>query len=213
MNDVTLYISLEQSTAVNSRKVCVGDIAKLFCRNVDIAKEAANIKLFTFNNSKKAQQVITALKIIEEISINIKDIHIENIGDAETIVYYKNIPSEERMVARLKPIMLIIFAFLGTGYSIMSYNGDVGSRELLEQLYTLFTGNDASGNPRGLTLGIIMYCIGLCIGMITFFNHGINQKDTDDPTPLQVQMRLYEQNVNQSIIIDSERNKETIDVD
>ena len=49
--------------------------------------------------------------------------------------------------------------------------------------------------------------------MITFFNHGINHKNTDDPTPLQVQMRLYEQNVNQSIIIDSGRNKDTLDVD
>ena len=49
--------------------------------------------------------------------------------------------------------------------------------------------------------------------MIIFFNHGINNKDTDDPTPLQVQMRLYEQNVNQAIIIDSDRNRETIDVD
>ena len=58
-----------------------------------------------------------------------------------------------------------------------------------------------------------MYSIGLCVGMITFFNHGINQKDTDDPTPLQVQMRLYEQNVNQSIILDSERNNKTIDAD
>ena len=95
----------------------------------------------------------------------------------------------------------------------MSYNGDVGSKELLEKLYTLFTGNPSKENPKGLSLGIIMYSVGLCIGMIIFFNRGINKKNADDPTPLQVQMRLYEQDVNQSIIIDSGRNKETIDVD
>ena len=48
--------------------------------------------------------------------------------------------------------------------------------------------------------------------MIVFFNHGINHKKTDDPTPLQVQMRLYEEDVNKTIIMNSSRNGNTIDV-
>jgi stage V sporulation protein AA len=101
-----------------------------------------------------------------------------------------------------------MIAFLGAAYSIMSYNTDVGATQLLNQLHQLYTGSA----PTGPTIGMLAYSIGLCIGIIIFFNHGIMNKLSDDPTPLQVQMRLYEQNVNKTVITDSERHNETIDV-
>ena len=213
MKESVLYLSLEQSILVTSRKVNIGDIAKLYCKDLDITNYVSKMNIFTFPNGENCQQVVTAMKLIEIISTAYKDIIIEIVGDTETIVYYKNPVSIRKISEKLKAVVLMIFAFFGTGYSIMSYNGDVGTKDLIKNLYVLFTGNDAAGNPKGLSLGIVMYSVGLCIGMITFFNHGINHKLEDDPTPLQVQMRLYEQNVNQSIIIDSGRNKETIDVD
>lgn len=212
MTDVVLYLSLEQSTLVTSRKVNIGDIAKLFCTDLDITNGVSKINVFTLPNKENCQQVVTAMKLIELINTTYKDIQIEIVGDTETIIYYKNPVSTRKITEKLKALVLMIFAFFGTGYSIMSYNGDVGTRNLIENLYSLFTGSDSSGNTKGLSLGIVMYSVGLCIGMITFFNHGINHNYEDDPTPLQVQMRLYEQNVNQSIIIDSGRNKDTIDV-
>ena len=213
MEDLTLYLALEQSLIAPARKVSIGDIAKIFCTNKDISHAVSKMEVFTFPNTEEGQMVVTVMKLIELINTNFKELKIESIGNSETIVYYKNTTPARKITNKLKAVLLMIFAFLGTGYSIMSYNGDVGSRDLLERLYTMFTGNAADGSPKGLSLGIVMYSIGLCIGMIIFFNHGINNKDTDDPTPLQVQMRLYEQNVNQAIIIDSDRNKETIDVD
>lgn len=213
MNNTALYLSLEQSILVTSRKVNIGDIAKIFCTDLDISNSVLRMNVFTFPNKENCQQVVTAMKLIEIINTAYKDIQIDVVGDTETIVYYKNPVSTRKISEKLKSLILMIFAFFGTGYSIMSYNGDVGTRNLIENLYSLFTGSDTTGNPKGLSLGIVMYSLGLCIGMITFFNHGINHNYEDDPTPLQVQMRLYEQNVNQSIIIDSGRNKETIDVD
>lgn len=213
MKDTVLYLSLEQSVLVTSRKVNIKDIAKLFCTNKDICYTVSKLNVFTFPDKENCQQVVTAMKLIEIINTTYKDIQIEIVGDTETIVYYKNPVPTRKITEKIKALVLMIFAFFGTGYSIMSYNGDVGTSDLIKHLYTLFIGVEASGTSKGLSLGIVMYSIGLCIGMITFFNHGINHKDEDDPTPLQVQMRLYEQNVNQSIIINSGRNKDTIDVD
>lgn len=213
MKDTVLYLSLEQSVLVTSRKVNIKDMAKLFCTNKDICYTVSKLNVFTFPDKENCQQVVTAMKLIEIINTTYKDIQIEIVGDTETIVYYKNPVPTRKITEKIKALVLMIFAFFGTGYSIMSYNGDVGTSDLIKHLYTLFIGVEASGTSKGLSLGIVMYSIGLCIGMITFFNHGINHKDEDDPTPLQVQMRLYEQNVNQSIIINSGRNKDTIDVD
>ena len=212
MESTNLYIALEQSTLVSSKKVHIEDIATLFCLDADISYDVKKTVLFTFSDNEQEQSVITILKLIEVISTKHKNVTVVSIGCPETIVYYRNLNQAHKLNGKLKAFFLMLLAFFGTAYSIMSYNGDVGSIDLLSDLYTMFTGNtDASSQP-GFSLGIVVYSIGLAMGMIIFFNHGLNRKKTDDPTPLQVQMRLYENDVNQTIIVNSERNNETIDV-
>ncbi|MBO5426460.1 MAG: stage V sporulation protein AA [Lachnospiraceae bacterium] len=213
MEKDTIYISLEQSILVGSRKIHIGDIATIYCRNQEIAHSVRKLEITTFPAEEESQVVITAMKLIEIISKNHPEIHIEVMGNPETIVYYKNLRQGTKTKGKIKAIFLMLIAFFGTAYSIMAYNQDVASTELLSNLYTLFTGSNKTDSSIGYIVGVVTYSIGLCIGMIVFFNHGINRKTTDDPTPLQVQMRLYEQEVNQCIIIDSSREHKTIDAD
>ena len=42
-------------------------------------------------------------------------------------------------------------------------------------------------------------------GVLLFFNHFGHLKLSDDPTPMQVQMRTYEDDVNQTLIEQAER--------
>lgn len=213
MENRTLYFALEQSTLVAARKVHIGDIATIYCRNKDIYHKISKTEILTMPDGEQSQIVITAMKLIQLISGEFDNIHVESIGSAETIVYYKNLKAGTKAKGKLKALFLILIAFLGTAYSIMSYNGDVGTSDLLANIYNIFTGNQGSIEDIGYSIGVIGYSAGLCIGMIIFFNHGINKCSTDDPTPLQVQMRLYEQDVNNCIILDSSREKKTIDAD
>ena len=41
----------------------------------------------------------------------------------------------------------------------------------------------------------IPYSIGLASGIIIFFNHIFAKKITDDPTPIEVEMSLYEKDI------------------
>lgn len=212
MEPTTLYIALEQSTMVASRKVHIGDIATIFCINQDISYQVKNTEIFVFPNTEQDQAVVSVMKLIELINTAFKPVSVESIGSSETIVYYRNLSSMHKLNGKVKAVLLMVLAFFGTAYSIMSYNGDVGAIDLLKNLYELFTGKTGTEGDIGLSFGIIAYSLGLAIGMIVFFNHGINKKDIDDPTPLQVQMRLYEEDVNKAIIVNSERKNQTIDV-
>ncbi len=212
MEPTTLYIALEQSTMVASRKVHIGDIATIFCINQDISYQVKNTEIFVFPNTEQDQAVVSVMKLIELINTAFKPVSVESIGSPETIVYYRNLSSMHKLNGKVKAVLLMVLAFFGTAYSIMSYNGDVGAIDLLKNLYELFTGKTGTEGDIGLSFGIIAYSLGLAIGMIVFFNHGINKKDIDDPTPLQVQMRLYEEDVNKAIIVNSERKNQTIDV-
>ncbi len=212
MKENTLYIALEQSILVDNPYITIGDISSIFCKDKAIDKRVRELQVTHLPNTTKAQIVITVLKLIEIIQTEFENLTIEAIGNSETIVYYDSGRKKGTFKQNFKVAFLMLISFFGTAFSIMSYNQDSGTRGLLESLYTLFTGDSPDALTAGLTLGFICYCLGLTIGMIIFFNHGINKKLTDDPTPLQVQMRLYEQDVNKCIVIDSSRHKKTLDV-
>ena len=63
-----------------------------------------------------------------------------------------------------------------------------------------------------LTILELSYCIGLPIGIMVFFNHFNRRKLIMDPTPIHVEMRSYEKQVNEAIIEDASREGKTIDV-
>ena len=50
------------------------------------------------------------------------------------------------------------------------------------------------------------------VGILLFFNHFTSWKFSLDPTPLEVEMRLYEENVNKTLIQNEERKEDDIDV-
>ena len=85
----------------------------------------------------------------------------------------------------------------------MTFNNDVDIPALFGQIYTQVTGQEANG----FSVLEISYSIGIGLGVLFFFNHFGRMKLTDDPTPMQVQMRLYEDDVNTTVIEDASRHQ------
>lgn len=132
------------------------------------------------------------------------DVDIINLGEPDTIIYYEASDSNVNVKEILKFIGLCFIAFFGAAFSIMSYNSDVNLVGQLELMQDLFVG----GDEAGISIAGMFYSIGLFLGIIIFFNRGAAKKFTDEPTPLQVQLRKYEQDVNQTIITDMDRRPE-----
>ena len=76
------------------------------------------------------------------------------------------------------------------------------------QIYQLVTGRTSDG----FTILEITYSIGLIVGILIFFNHFGKKRFTVDPTPMEIQMRLYENDIQTTLIENSERRGEEIDV-
>ena len=53
----------------------------------------------------------------------------------------------------------------------------------------------------------------LTVGILIFFNHFGKKRFTVDPTPMEVQMRLYENDIQTTLVEDYARKGEEIDVD
>lgn len=203
-----VYLKLSESCLAQKRKVKVADVATVWCKNPDIRYAVEKLEIMNFSGTKE-QQVVSVMYILQLIHQNVPDCYVETMGSTDVVIYYRTYDKSDGIKQKLKFIMVCLVAFFGAGFSIMSYNSDVNMAGQLDVMENIFVGNDASVFP----VAGIAYSAGLLIGIIIFFNHGIKKKFTDDPTPLQVQMRQYEQEVNQTVITDSERKKDERDAD
>lgn len=205
-----VYLQLSESVLAEKRRVTVKDVSKVVSDHPELTAHIERLELMNFGSGTKEQQVISILDIIEEIKKNCKEeLCITNLGQPDVVVYYKAFDPSDRLKQRCKFVFLCLIAFFGAAFSIISYNSDVNLVGQLDMLQNVFTG----GSEKGAAIGGAAYSIGLFIGIIIFFNHGANKKFTDDPTPLQVQIRQYEQEVNQTVITDAVRKKDVREPD
>jgi stage V sporulation protein AA len=95
----------------------------------------------------------------------------------------------------LKSACIGIVIFFGSGFSIMAFHNDIGIVDLFAQIYEQVVGKQPN-RLGGLEIG---YSLGLALGILVFFNHISLRKKENDPTPLQVEMSKYEQDVEDTI--------------
>lgn len=95
----------------------------------------------------------------------------------------------------VKSACIGLVIFFGSGFSIMAFHNDIGIVDLFAQIYEQVVGS-APERIGGLEIG---YSIGLALGILIFFNHFSLKKREDDPTPLQVEVSKYEQDVEDTI--------------
>ncbi len=203
-----VYLKLSESCLADKKKVKVKDVAKVLSANADLKFGVEKLELMSFSGSKE-QQVISVMYILQLIHQSFPDCTVMPLGATEVVVYYRTYDTSDKAKQILKFVLICFVAFFGAGFSIMSYNSDVNMVGQLDVMKNIFVGKTENAYP----VAGIAYSLGLFIGIIIFFNHGARKKFTDDPTPLQVQMRQYEQEVNQTVITDSERKKAMRDVD
>jgi stage V sporulation protein AA len=78
----------------------------------------------------------------------------------------------------------------------MAFHTDTQMPKVFTNFYFLFLGN----NNYQPYLIEVPYAIGLAVGISVFFNHFSKIKYTSDPTPIEVELKIYENQVDDSII-------------
>lgn len=90
----------------------------------------------------------------------------------------------------------------------MAFHNDIGINKVFVKVYEMISGQASDG----FTILEVTYSIGLAVGIIVFFNHIGGRRITKDPTPIEVEMRIYEDDVNNALVETADREGKTIDV-
>lgn len=209
-NQDILYIKGDKDVELTKTEVTVGDILSLECSNKVVIPKIKSIKLVKFSEQGKKQQriVVSVLKIIACIHEQYPNLDIQNLGETDIILTYENQNTPGNVVHLLKTAVVVVLVFCGSAFSIMAFHNDVSITRLFSQIYLALTGVESDG----YTILEVSYSIGIIIGILGFFNHFGKKRFTVDPTPLEVQMRLYENDIQTTLVEDASRRKEELDV-
>lgn len=210
-----LYLKIEQNVVVHRPEVTLKDVAKISSANKSIANKLKTMKVYTFREpvsskkkGKKQIEVFSVLKLIQMIGEIYPHLEIQNLGEADFVLEY--VPKEEsKWWGIVKATIICILIFFGSAFSIMTFNIDAG----IPNIFSLFHKQVMGVESSGFTILEVCYAIGLGFGILVFFNHFGKKKITLDPTPMQVQMRMYEQDVDTTFIENCSRKGTNIDVD
>ena len=196
MSQDTLYIKIEQNVQVHDTRVLLKDVAEILCSSKEVENKVRTLKFEQAVGEKPGRYVKSVMELIACIQKEFPKLEIHNIGEEEFIITYEKEKNPTNMISWIKTVCVCILSFFGAAFSIMTFNNEVNVTQLFAQIYELFTGQTSDG----FTVLELTYSVGIGLGIIVFFNHFAGKKLTTDPTPLEVQMRTYEDNVNQTII-------------
>lgn len=206
----TLYLKIEQNCIVYDRPVRLDDIAQVECSDIGILRQVKQMDFYRFDGNEKSSfvQVFSVLRVIELIHKKYPSLEIVNLGEPDFVIRYVPDP-EKKGVQYLKVAILCVILFFGAAFTIMTFIEDVSVGEVFDTFYTRVTGF----SPPDVSPLEVSFCIGLAAGIMVFYNHVGRKKITDDPTPIQVAMRKYEEDVDTTYIETSSRKGKNIDVD
>ncbi len=204
-----LYLKIDQNIEVDHVDVRLGDVAKLECTDAAVRNRLKTLKILKIQAEKSNRYVFSVLKIVELIHEIYPDLEIQNMGESDFIVDYESSEYARDRWSFLKVVLVCVTVFIGSAFSIMTFNNDVGVTQVFSQVYQLVMGQASDG----FTMLEAMYSVGIAVGILVFYNHVGGKRITKDPTPMEVEMRQYEDDVNMTLIEGCNRKETSIDVD
>ena len=201
-----LYLKLEQNAELSGESVHISDLGKLYCKTQSVQNRCRTLPVFRFEEKDKGRRVVSVISLLQQDNPNLE---VESIGAPETVVEQVKVSRYPGFWQVCKIVFVCCICFFGAAFTIMAFHNDIGIREVFGQIYELLTGQE----PQSVTALEIAYSIGLALGILVFFNHIGGRRITSDPTPIEVEMRLYENDIQTTLVENYSRKGKELDVD
>ena len=205
-NSETIYIKAGRNTEVKKPDITLGEVLEITCVNPSMEAKVRSLRLLKGINGRVTVSVLKVVSMIQEVYPNAD---VQSIGEPDFIVTYEEPGKASRFMQSIKVVFVSVLSFFGAAFSIMAFNNDVDAPKLFDQIYTQIMGN----KPDGFTILELTYSLGLAVGILIFFNHFGKKKFTVDPTPMEVEMRLSENDIQTTLIETYSRKERELHVD
>lgn len=196
MSELSVYLKCERNVEVQSEDVFMSDVGELRCSDKTAAAKLKALKVHHFKKDGVKRCVISTLKLVELMEETCPNISVQIVGEPDVLVEWISVNKHKGWQQWLKTLLVCLVSFFGTAFTIMAYHNDIGINQVFTEVYRMVMNRE----PQGLNALEISYSVGLAAGIIVFFNHVGGRRITKDPTPIEVAMRNYEEDVDKALI-------------
>lgn len=188
-----------------NQTVRIKDLAQLVGPDETIS-DIGQIIVHKITIHDKTIVIIDLMKVLKSIREHYPKLDVQAIGTSQTII---EVQYKQRKITGVYFVIVWMLLFIGAALAIMNFHEDVSMQEVHQKIYYIVTGRE---NDYPLLLQI-PYSLGLGLGMVLFFNHIFKKRFNEEPSPLDVEMFNYQQDLDQYVIMNenSENEKKTHD--
>ncbi|WP_124727273.1 stage V sporulation protein AA [Staphylospora marina] len=197
---MTSQLVLRMKKKVQARpgqRLTVRDLCR-YAVNGEVDEDIGRIPVYEVTLDQGNVAVIDIVDLIAVISGRFPDLDIRSVGPAQTLIEV-NIPGKKP--GWLATTLVSLLLFIGSGLAIMNFHTDVSMQEVHNRIYYLVTGTHEN---RPLVLQI-PYSLGIGAGMILFFNRFMRRKFNEEPSPMELEVFLYQESIDQYLINDEKQ--------
>ncbi|SIQ34494.1 stage V sporulation protein AA [Peribacillus simplex] len=196
-----VYIRMRNRVQVKGNQtVRIKDISRIIGPE-EVIPIIEEIILLTVKKEDKNIIVVDLAQVIVAIRKMDSTIELETFGPSQTII---EIILSKKKMSYLTFALVWFLLFVGGGMTIMNFHVDVSMGEVHQKIFTIITGK-VDDKPLLIQ---IPYSFGLGMGMILFFNHFFKKRFNEEPSPLEVEMFNYQQDLDSYVIMNE--NKENV---
>lgn len=192
--DRQVFLKLKKKVELkNTEPVLLRNLAEISAGG-EIKRSLEDL-VYPISIREKRNVLISATSIISFVKQNVQDIDLIIMGETDALI---NVVSEgtgkdKYKIARV--ILVCFLLFIGSITAIINFHSDVDMKQAHRTIYKVVTGVETDK----LLLLQIPYSLGIGVGMSVFFNHVFNKKINEEPTPLEMEMYTYQQNVDKYV--------------
>ncbi len=188
-----VYIRLKYRAKIKPNEpILLKDIANIIGTD-EVTEKVGNLVLGEFSKNKDVF-ILDVTVVLQTIFRHFPNMSMDTYGPSQTIV---EVVRKKKKVSKIGFIVVWLILFVGAAFAIMNFHEDVSMRQMHERLYFMITG-EHSEHPF---IFQIPYSFGLGLGMVLFFNHIFKKKFNDEPSPMEVEMFNYQQELDQYLIM------------
>ncbi|TJY44397.1 stage V sporulation protein AA [Cohnella pontilimi] len=202
METPVVYVRLRRRVLARPETVItLGLVARLVTDTPESEQRLSRLPLHRIVPQDGNMIVIDMLQIVKAVREELPHTTVETFGEPHVLVEVAHPDT-----SKPRPLMLVlawVLLFFGSGMALMNFHADVNMPLVQERITELITGKP----DRHPWLFQIPYSLGVGLGMLLFFNRLLRKKMPDEPNPLEVEMFMYQENVNHYIITEEYRKK------
>ena len=197
----TVYIRLRHRVFIQPNdKIFLKDIAQIIAEDA-LHNQMGDRVLYQADAKDRNIIIIDVMHVMEEIKKFDSMIDVQIIGPSQTII---EVVYKKRKISPIFFLIIWFLLFFGSMLTIMNFHEDVSMQDAHQRLYKIITGKSVD-KPLMFQ---IPYSFGLGLGMILFFNHVFKKRLNEEPSPLEVEMFNYQQDLDRYVVM--HENKESM---